>query len=102
MKTSLSQTYPWGLFRRSGHRLLCADGVIRAAELAQCADTYFSIAASIRIRGKRISGYATTDEVDGVRVYTFRPHVWHKPEHPALAWPACYTEENASILKKAL
>ena len=42
MKTSLSQTYPWGFFRRIGHRLLCADGVIRAAELAQCADTFFS------------------------------------------------------------
>jgi hypothetical protein len=102
MKTSLSQSMPWGLFRRSGHRLLCADGVIRAAELAQCADTFFSIPASIRIRGKRVSGYATSDESEGVRVYTFRPHDVHKPEFPALAWPACYTEENASILKKSL
>ena len=93
---------PWGLFRRSGHRLLCADGIIRAAELAQCADTYFSIPASIRIRGKRVTGYATSDESEGVRVYTFRPHDRHKLEHPSLAWPACYSDENASILKKAL
>ena len=93
---------PWGLFRRCGHRLLCADGVIRAAELAQCADTFFSIPASIRIRGKRISGYATTDESEGVRVYTFCPHDKHKPAFPALAWPACYSEENAIILKKAI
>jgi hypothetical protein len=102
MKTFFSQTYPWGFFRRTGHRLLCADGVIRAAELAQTADTFFSIPASIRIRGKRVSGYATTDEVDGVRVHTFRAHDRHKLEHPALAWPACYSEENEAILKKAI
>jgi len=102
MKTSLSQIYPWGLFRRCGHRLLCADGVIRAAELAQCADTFFSIPASIRIRGKRISGYATSDESEGVRVYTFRAHTCHQTEHPQLAWPASWTEENAAILKKAI
>jgi hypothetical protein len=102
MKTSLAKTYPWGLFRRCGHRLLCADGVIRAAELAQCADTFFSIPASIRIRGKHVTGYATSDESEGVRVYTFRPHDRHKPEFPALEWPSCYTEENAAILKKAI
>ena len=102
MKTSLSQTYPWGLFRRCGHRLLCADGIIRAAELAQCADTFFSIPASIRIRGKRISGYATSDESEGVRVCTFRPHDRHKLEHPALAWPACYSDKYAATLKKAI
>jgi hypothetical protein len=102
MKTSLATTYPWGLFHRTGHRLLCADGIVRAAELAQCADTFFSIPASIRIRGKRITGYATSDEADGVRVHTFRPHDRHKLEHPQLAWPASYTEENAAILKKVI
>lgn len=102
MKTFLSQSYPWGLFRRTGHRLLCADGNIRAAELAQCADTFFSVPASVRIRGKRVSGYATSDEIDGVRVHTFRPHDCYKLEFAALAWPACYSEENANILKKAI
>ena len=93
---------PWGLFRRTGHRLLCADGKIRAAELSQCADTFFSIPASVRINGKRISGYATTDETAGQRVHTFRPHDKHKPAFPTLAWPDSYSEENANILKKAL
>ena len=102
MKTSLSTTQPWGLFRRCGHRLLCADGVIRAAELASTADTFFSIPASIRIRGKRVTGYATSEESEGMRVYTFRSHTCHQAEHPQLAWPACYTEENAAILKKAI
>ena len=102
MKTFFSQTYPWGLFRRCGHRLLCADGIIRAAELAHTADTFYSIPASIRIRGKRVTGYATCDEANGVRVHTFRPYDRHKQEHPALAWPACYSEENSAILRKAL
>lgn len=102
MKTFLSQTYPWGLFRRTGHRLLCADGVIRAAELAQCADTYFSIPASVRIKGKRVSGYATCDESEGVRVHTFRPYDKHKAAFPSLEWPACFSPERQIILKKAL
>ena len=102
MKTYFSQIYPWGLFRRCGHRLLCGDGVIRAAELASTADTFFSIPASIRVRGKRVTGYATTDEVEGVRVHTFRPYDRHKLEHPTLAWPVCYSEENAAILKTAI
>ena len=102
MKTFLSQSMPWGLFRRTGHRLLCADGVIRAAELAQTADSFFSIPASVRVCGKRVSGYATCDEIEGVRVHTFRAHDCHKPEFPALEWPACYSDENANILKKAL
>jgi hypothetical protein len=102
MKTFFKQSMPWGLFHRSGHRLLCADGTIRAAELAQTADTFFSIPASVRINGKRISGYATTDETEGVRVHTFRPHDKHKEAFPSLAWPASYSEENTNILKKAL
>lgn len=86
MRTYLKQTYPWGLFTRNGHRLLCADGIVRAAELAQCADTFFSIPASIRIKGKRVSGYATCDEQNGERVHTFRPHNIHKKAFPFLAW----------------
>ena len=101
MKTFLSQAMPWGLFRRTGHRLLCADGVIRSAELAQCADSFFSIPASVRIRGRHVSGYATSDEVDGVRVHTFRPYYKHRDAFPSLAWPAC-SEENTNLLKKAL
>lgn len=102
MKTFFSQTYPWGLFRRTGHRLLCADGKIRAAELAQCADTFFSIPASVRINGKRVSGYATCDESEGVRVHTFRPYDKHKEAFPSLIWPVSHSEENTAILKKAL
>jgi hypothetical protein len=86
--TKINFTYPWGLIRRNGNRLLCADNIVRAAELAQCADTYFSIPASIRIKGKRITGYATSDESNGERVWIFRPMDIEKNAYPFLAWKA--------------
>jgi hypothetical protein len=86
--TKINFTYPWGIIRRNGNRLLCADNIVRAAELAQCADTFFSIPASIRIKGKRITGYATSDESNGERVWTFRPMDIEKEAYPFLAWRA--------------
>lgn len=86
--TTINYTYPWGLIRRNGNRLLCADGTVRAAELAQCPDTFFSIPASVRVKGKRITGYATTVEQDGQRVHTFRPHTVHYTTAPELVWRA--------------
>jgi hypothetical protein len=86
--TKINFTYPWGLIRRNGNRLLCADNIVRAAELAQCADTFFSIPAHIRIKGKRIEGYATSDDANGERVWTFRPMDSEKEAFPFLAWPA--------------
>lgn len=83
-QTHISISYPWGVHPRNGHRLLCRDGKIRAAELAPTADTFFSIPARVRVRGKWISGYATTDTVDGSSVlhgqavaYVFRHHTCH-------------------------
>jgi hypothetical protein len=84
--TKINYSYPWGLIRRNGNRLLCADGKVRAAELAQCPDTFFSTPASVRVRGKWVSGYATTDEIDGQRVHTFRPHTVHHADAPELVW----------------
>lgn len=56
---------PWGMFARNGSRLLCADGIIRAAELAPTADTFFSIPARVRVKGKWLSGYATSIGASG-------------------------------------
>ena len=86
--TKINYSYPWGIIRRNGNRLLCADGKIRAAELAQTPDTFFSIPASVRVCGKWVSGYATTDERDGQRVHTFRPHTVHYATAPELVWEA--------------
>jgi hypothetical protein len=102
MKTKINYTYPWGLIRRNGNRLLCADGIIRAAELAQTADTYFSIPASIRIKGKRIEGFASFDESKGQRVYTFCPFNNELKEFPFLAWPTTGTTEGQKALASVL
>lgn len=75
MKTHITHISPWGLVRARGTRLLCSDGKVRSvSRIAQTADTFFSIPAAIRIRGVNISGYATSDEQDGERIYTFRQH----------------------------
>lgn len=100
-KTSVTQTQPWGLFLRNGHRLLCADGVIRAATLAPTADTYFSVPAAIRIKGKPVSGYMAVEESRalGYRVYAFRHHTAH--DDKLTAWPQTFTEEHEALLNKA-
>ena len=94
-KTYLSRTFPWGLHLRNGHRLLCSDGKIRAAELAPTADTFFSIPARVRVNGRTISGYATTDKTsdcdDRNGVYTFRHHDKHADALPE--WPSPYAKD---------
>jgi len=101
-KTHVSRSYPWGLHPRTGHRLLCADGVIRAAEMAETADTYFSVPASIRIKGKRISGY-TSCERDSKwenEVWVFRHHT--NQNAPLPPWPSSFEPEFDSLISKAI
>lgn len=89
-KTHVTQSFPWGLYRRNGHRAICSDGVIRAVEMAETADTYFSVPASVRIAGKRYTGYVTGEETrEGGRCYSFRHHVGENvtPVCPLPAWP---------------
>lgn len=79
---------PWGLCLRNGHRLLCADGVIRAASMSQTADTFFSLPASIRVNGKTVTGYcATAQNYQGQAVYTFRHHDGQQDKFPH-TWPS--------------
>ena len=102
------QSQPWGLFRRSGHRVLCSDGQIRACQMAQTADTFFSIPASIRIAGKSISGYVTTEsEYDFTEkkeycAYSFRQHTNQKNQHNLPPWPSSIDgPEKLALVKKA-
>jgi len=101
-KTHVSRSYPWGLHPRNGHRLLCADGVIRAAEMAETADTYFSVPASIRINGKRISGYASCekDSTWEKEVWAFRHHT--NQNAPLPAWPSSFEPEFDSLISKGI
>lgn len=81
-KTHVTVTRPWGLYLRNGHRMLCADGVIRAVSSAATPDTFFSVPASIRIKGKTYSGYWSTADTQWTKtrhdnfhtVYVFHPH----------------------------
>ena len=62
-RTGLVTSQPWGIYRRAGSRVLCSDGKIRSlAYLAQTADTFFSVPAAIRVKGKYVTGYVTTEE----------------------------------------
>lgn len=100
-KTQITRSYPWGLNSRNGHSALCSDGVIRAVELAECADTFFSTPARCRVKGKWLSGYVTVDGRDGLSsatdlsCYTFHQHVNGKHADLLPEWP---TTENSACL----
>ena len=101
-KTHVSRSYPWGLHPRNGHRLLCSDGVIRAAEMAETADTYFSVPASIRINGKRITGYASCERDSRWEneVWAFRHHT--NQNAPLPKWPSSFEPEFDVLISKAI
>lgn len=104
-KTYVSQSAPWGLYSRSGHRLLCSDGVIRAASLASTADTFFSVPASVRVNGKTVSGYVTTEGAKGASTgtpvaYVFRHHTAHADKLPS--WPERFAPAFAQLMAKAV
>lgn len=105
-KSTLGKTYissnPYGLYSRTGHRLLCSDGIIRAAELAKSSDTYFSIPAFIRMNGKRISGYATCERDSKWKheVWAFRHHTNQESILPK--WDSSDIEHDALIAKATL
>jgi hypothetical protein len=117
-RTGLTTSQPWGLFHRTGSRVLCSDGKIRAlAYLAQTADTFFSVPAAVRIAGKYVTGYVATEEACPASqdykvrrvATTFRQHTgqaegilpawqsigddWSDEKFDFLA-PACDIEEN--------
>jgi len=55
---------PWSLF--VGGKAMCSDGVVRTLKrIAQTADTFFSIPASVEVRDrgikKTVSGYVTIE-----------------------------------------
>lgn len=65
----------------NGAKALCADGKIRSVWTAKQADTYFSVPAAVRIKGKRYTGYVTQDDgnlTQGIPeggALIFRPHI---------------------------
>ena len=109
--TFIVQTYPWGFFTRNGHRVLCSDGIVRACSMAQTADTFFSVSASIRINGKTIAGYVTEEEqvyIKGeketgfLRVHSFRQHDGQEEMSGLPAWPVTSQSDDAARLLNSL
>lgn len=70
--TSITQQFPWGTYDRA--QVLCSDGKVRATtRIAETADTFFSVPASVKVSGKTVAGYLTIE--DGVVMfvaYTYR------------------------------
>lgn len=55
----------WGTTYPTQYLVLCEDGALRRTSyLAAQPDTWFSIRASIRVKGKTVPGYVTTSEDD--------------------------------------
>lgn len=72
-------SYPWGLFYKAT-KVLCSDGIRRNTKrIAVTADTFFSIPASMTVKGKTVSGYVTVVEDDkGERDLQFRAYTYGK------------------------
>lgn len=67
--TSLNTRMPWGTF--VGGRALCPDGKVRRlARIALTADTFFSVPASVQVRGKTVAGYVTVETIGGFSTAT--------------------------------
>jgi len=103
-KTHITRCPPWDTNARNGHAVLCSDGIIRACTLAATADTFFSTPASIRIKGKSVSGYVTVTAKDDMSTdtelatYCFRHHTCHSDKLPD--WPS-YDSTPATDAEKA-
>lgn len=69
MGTSLTQQFPWGTYVSGA--ALCADGKVRRLKrIAVTADTFFSVPASVSVRGKTVTGYVSVETVGGFSTET--------------------------------
>jgi hypothetical protein len=46
-------------------RALCPDGKVRSVRIAPTADSFFSVPASVVVKGKRVSGFVTFETLQG-------------------------------------
>ena len=70
-----ARTHEWGCWQQPWKvtKALCADGVRRTAWITAPADTFFSIPARVKVKGRTVSGYITGREAeDGGADYEFR------------------------------
>jgi hypothetical protein len=74
--TSITQDNLWGTYVRA--RAMCADGKVRTVRVSEMPDTFFSIPAAVKVRGKTVSGYITTETLSGLSTPTsYDPAIVH-------------------------
>lgn len=67
-RARLVSRLPWGVYQRKGSAALCSDGKVRSLSyLAQTADTFFSVPASVKVNGETVSGYVTHAEQSWIK-----------------------------------
>jgi hypothetical protein len=81
--TSVTQSYPWGIYVRA--QVLCSDGKVRAtSRIADTAETFFSVPASVKVNGTTVAGYLTIEDNVALFVaYTYRKNGAMLPEGKA-------------------
>jgi len=68
-------------------KALCSDGVRRTAWISAEADTWFSIPARVKVKGKTVSGYITGREgPNGERDSEFRQYIYGKNANLLQEW----------------
>ena len=51
----------------TGGRVLCSDGTVRALKtIERYANTFFSVHASVKVKGKTVSGWVSSDDYDRI------------------------------------
>ena len=89
--TYITRSYPWGLNVKA--RALCPDGIVRTCKrVAETADTFFSVPASVNVKGRTVAGYITVQTIEGYSTPTdndpaivkFVPYLYRK-NHDAFA-----------------
>lgn len=79
-------------------RALCPDGAVRAVRFGSGhADTFFSVPASVQVRGRTVSGYVSVSTVDGYDTATdadpavvhFRPYTYGRNANAFEENPSC-------------
>lgn len=83
----LAKMHYIGPWQQAHHvsRALCEDGRRRYARITGEPDTFFSIPASVQVKGKTVSGFITGCKTEGERDYEFIAYAYGK---------------NAGLLKK--
>lgn len=64
-------------------RAMCADGRARSATVSAHADTYFSLPARVKVRGKTVSGFVWINETGEGQPLCFTPQGKNAGELPA-------------------